>query len=123
MRTFSNSLETVLTLVALYYWLPGNATSKEACIYPFTRRQIALFLAALSCAIRPTSAILWIYMGLIELLETDWKGQLLLEVLSIGYSSSSSTFHDMEVCTVLNFNVFLILFLFPVLLQLGQTVL
>ncbi|KAL0345978.1 UNVERIFIED_CONTAM: GPI mannosyltransferase 3 [Sesamum radiatum] len=81
-RTLSNSLETVLTLVSLYYW-PCLRTSSGAV--PCGSRKCALVLAAIACAIRPTSAITWIYVGVLELLMTRDKLKfVLLEVIPIG---------------------------------------
>lgn len=81
-RTLSNSLETVLTVVSLYYW---------PCIRPSASkisrgsRKWGLATAALACAIRPTSAITWIYIGLLELcLTRDKLKFVLLEVIPIG---------------------------------------
>lgn len=92
-RTFSNSLETSLSLVALFYWFSfsfslkkvpkvpkegpktGIRPSTEKVNWvriffgePMRERQLALWIAGLTCVIRPTSAILWIYMGICELL-------------------------------------------------------
>ncbi|XP_057962647.1 mannosyltransferase APTG1 isoform X2 [Malania oleifera] len=61
-RTLSNSLETVLTLVSLYYWPCMRVSSKKE-----VSRRWGLVVAALACAIRPTSAITWVYVGLLEL--------------------------------------------------------
>eukprot|EP00250_Pteridium_aquilinum_P023112 c26218_g1_i1 orf=91-1770(+) len=83
-RTFSNCLETVLTLAALYYWVIGRKSLNSRCFCVFTARQVALFLAALACVVRPTSALVWIYVGLIDLFKTDKKLRLLLEALVIG---------------------------------------
>ncbi|MCO5564107.1 hypothetical protein L7F22_017763 [Adiantum nelumboides] len=83
-RTFSNCLETVLTLAALYYWVVGERFPKFKCFSSFTARQVALFLAALACVIRPTGALVWVYVGLIGLVKTDKKSQLLFEVIFIG---------------------------------------
>ncbi|MCO5591543.1 hypothetical protein L7F22_045529 [Adiantum nelumboides] len=83
-RTFSNCLETVLTLAALYYWVVGERLPKFKCFSSFTARQVALFLAALACVIRPTGALVWVYVGLIGLVKTDKKSQLLFEVIFIG---------------------------------------
>ncbi|KAF3649801.1 putative E3 ubiquitin-protein ligase XBAT32-like [Capsicum annuum] len=81
-RTLSNSLETVLTVVSLYYW---------PCIRPSASkisrgsRKWGLAIAALACAVRPTSAITWIYIGLLELyLTRDKLKFVLLEVIPIG---------------------------------------
>ncbi|XP_019614320.1 PREDICTED: GPI mannosyltransferase 3-like, partial [Branchiostoma belcheri] len=56
-RTLTNSMETVLTTAALYYYpWPQEAStrvsSKQVVIY--------LSLAALSCLVRPTAAIMWL---------------------------------------------------------------
>ncbi|XP_055822992.1 mannosyltransferase APTG1 isoform X2 [Solanum dulcamara] len=89
-RTLSNSLETVLTLVSLYYW---------PCIRPSASkisrgsRKWGLATAALACAIRPTSAITWIYVGLLELyLTRDKLKFVLLEVIPIGQDINSGTY-------------------------------
>ncbi|KAK4431922.1 GPI mannosyltransferase 3 [Sesamum alatum] len=82
-RTLSNSLETILTLVSLYYWPCLRRTSSGAV--PCGSRKWALVLAAIACAIRPTSAITWIYVGFLELLMTRNKLKfVLLEVVPIG---------------------------------------
>ncbi|CAD6907971.1 unnamed protein product [Tilletia controversa] len=61
-RTFSNSLEASLTSAALFHWPSSSASS---------RRQVnlgpSLFFIGLTFLIRPTSAILWIFLG-VELL-------------------------------------------------------
>ncbi|KAG0705079.1 glycosyltransferase family 22 protein [Suillus ampliporus] len=50
-RSMSNSLETSLTTAALSYY-PWDVTRTRMCIA----------FAALACAIRPTNAIIWVYM-------------------------------------------------------------
>ncbi|KAI9094833.1 Alg9-like mannosyltransferase family-domain-containing protein [Phlyctochytrium arcticum] len=54
-RTFSNSLEVPLQMMALYYWPlnPGKATKSI----------LALGIAAVACITRPTSAITWVYLA------------------------------------------------------------
>ncbi|KFK25717.1 hypothetical protein AALP_AA8G150500 [Arabis alpina] len=80
-RTFSNCLETVLTIMGLYYW-PCIRDSSKA--YPVNRKW-GLFIAALACAIRPTSAIIWLYVGMLELFLTRNKVKfIILEVIPIG---------------------------------------
>lgn len=82
-RTLSNSLETVLTLVSLYFW-PCMRTSSGKSSY--VSRKWGLVLAALACAIRPTSAVTWIYVGVIELFYSRDKLKFVfLEVAPIGY--------------------------------------
>ncbi|KAJ4836222.1 hypothetical protein Tsubulata_025597, partial [Turnera subulata] len=81
-RTLSNSLETVLTLVSLYYWPCMRHSSSKV---PWFSRKLGLALAALACAVRPTSAIIWIYVGLFELYLTASRLRFILaEVIPIG---------------------------------------
>lgn len=81
-RTLSNSLETVLTIVGLYYWPCMRGSSRRA---PLVSRKWGLVAAALACAIRPTSAITWVYVGLLELFVTrDRLKFIFLEVAPIG---------------------------------------
>ncbi|XP_019453890.1 PREDICTED: GPI mannosyltransferase 3 isoform X1 [Lupinus angustifolius] len=80
-RTLSNSLETVLTVVSLYYWPCMRSSNKCS----FVSRKCGLVVAALACAIRPTSAITWLFIGLLELLKTrDRLKFLFYEVVPIG---------------------------------------
>ncbi|XP_014509372.1 GPI mannosyltransferase 3 isoform X1 [Vigna radiata var. radiata] len=80
-RTLSNSLETVLTLVSLYFWPCMRSSSN----YSFVSRKWGLVMAAVACAIRPTSAITWLYVGLLELLKArDRFKFIFLEVAPIG---------------------------------------
>ncbi|XP_061347460.1 mannosyltransferase APTG1 isoform X2 [Gastrolobium bilobum] len=80
-RTLSNSLETVLTLVSLYFWPCMRSSNKCS----FVSRKCGLVVAALACAIRPTSAITWLYVGLLELLKAhDRLKFIFLEVAPIG---------------------------------------
>ncbi|KAF4383844.1 hypothetical protein G4B88_016277 [Cannabis sativa] len=81
-RTLSNTLETVLTLVSLYYWPCLRPSSDKL---PLMSRKWGLAMAALACGIRPTSAIIWLYVGLLELYETrDRLRFIFLEVAPIG---------------------------------------
>nr|KJB65364.1 hypothetical protein B456_010G092100 [Gossypium raimondii] len=81
-RTFSNSLETTLTLVGLYYWPSVRSSLNKA---PSGSRKWGLALAALACAIRPTSAVTWVYVGLLELYSThDRLRFIFVELIPIG---------------------------------------
>ncbi|XP_021276661.1 GPI mannosyltransferase 3 isoform X2 [Herrania umbratica] len=81
-RTLSNSLETVLTLVGLYYWPCMRSSSNKV---PSDSRKWGLAVAALACAIRPTSAITWVYVGLLELYLTHARLRFLfMELIPIG---------------------------------------
>lgn len=80
-RTFSNCLETVLTIMGIYYWPCIRDPSKD---YPVNRKW-GLVIAALACAIRPTSAIIWLYVGTLELFLTPSKVKfVVLEVIPVG---------------------------------------
>lgn len=82
-RTLSNSLETVLTLASLYYW---PCISVVPTRISKVSRKLALFMAALSCGIRPTSAITWLYVGLLELFSANDRLRFIfLEAAPIGY--------------------------------------
>lgn len=82
-RTFSNCMETVLTTIALYYWWPSSATRSRVGF--LTSRQLGILSAGLSCVMRPTSLIIWLYVGIAHLLETITKRQYIFEeVLPIG---------------------------------------
>jgi len=89
-RTFSNSLETVLTTMALFYWdWPGwNSKPVKNLQHTHSTRSISLFLAIISFLIRPTSAVLWLFLGIDRLLKfSDFKSRvqfLLRELLPIG---------------------------------------
>ncbi|XP_057833988.2 mannosyltransferase APTG1 isoform X1 [Cryptomeria japonica] len=83
-RTLSNSLETVLTIVSLFYWPFYTSLPGEAHYSPMSRK-IALFVAAICCAIRPTSAVLWFYLGIIHLYKAHDKTKFLFfELIPIG---------------------------------------
>jgi phosphatidylinositol glycan class B len=57
-RTYSNSIEASLTMVALYYWpFPRLPTPTRSDL------RIALAIAAITCIIRPTSLLVWFFLG------------------------------------------------------------
>lgn len=61
-RPFSNSLETLLTTLALMYWPWPSIRRKQKTRFK------ALCFAAMAVIIRPTSVVLWLYLGLNHLL-------------------------------------------------------
>ncbi|XP_062224342.1 mannosyltransferase APTG1 [Phragmites australis] len=92
-RTLSNSLETVLTVAGLYYWFTAIESSKgtlvvskqQATANQSASRKVALLIAALACAIRPTSAITWLYVGLLDFIQIKSKCRFVfLEVIPLG---------------------------------------
>ncbi|XP_021771583.1 GPI mannosyltransferase 3-like [Chenopodium quinoa] len=81
-RTLSNSLETVLTIVSLYYWPCMRVSSGKMSS---SSRRWALVTAALASAVRPTSAIVWLYVAVLELLvASDGLKFIFLEAAPIG---------------------------------------
>ncbi|KAJ1812186.1 glycosylphosphatidylinositol anchor biosynthesis [Coemansia sp. RSA 2598] len=71
-RPLVNSAETMLTALAFVYW-PWNqpfAAPLTVSANPSAKASLplALFFAALSCIIRPTSAVLWLCAGILLLL-------------------------------------------------------
>ena len=69
--------------MALYYWWPTPSRKvHQGC---FTSQQLGLFLAGLACVMRPTSAIVWFYVGVAHLIETQDKWRYIFgDVLPIG---------------------------------------
>ncbi|KAG7448062.1 glycosyltransferase family 22 protein [Guyanagaster necrorhizus] len=62
-RSFSNSLETSLTTIAFsYYPWDASARLSPQLIYNRSKIRKSLAFAALACAIRPTNAVIWIYL-------------------------------------------------------------
>jgi phosphatidylinositol glycan class B len=54
-RTYSNSVEACFTAIALFHW-PTSSTNGNLIK--------SLVFAAISCIFRPTSALVWIFLGL-----------------------------------------------------------
>ncbi|KAM5345397.1 hypothetical protein ACJ41O_011259 [Fusarium nematophilum] len=82
-RTFSNSLEMTLTVMALYYWpweLLGVAqTTKENPKSPPTLRSLwplraSLCLAALAVVLRPTNVLIWGTIALVTVTRISLQG-------------------------------------------------
>ncbi|XP_002976970.2 GPI mannosyltransferase 3 [Selaginella moellendorffii] len=89
-RTLSSSIETVLTTIALFYW---SSPTIDKHLGFMSNRQLALCVAWISCAIRPTSAVIWLYVGIYHLYECRDKFRYLLhEVLPIGCVILGATF-------------------------------
>uniref|UniRef100_K3W7V1 Mannosyltransferase n=1 Tax=Globisporangium ultimum (strain ATCC 200006 / CBS 805.95 / DAOM BR144) TaxID=431595 RepID=K3W7V1_GLOUD len=92
-RPFSNSIETVCTTGALAYWpwkfLEGESSKKEN-VDPMKKsnRVLALTLAALGVLFRPTNAIIWVYPGLLHLIQAhDRTNLVLFNVLPIAIAT------------------------------------
>ncbi|KAJ2600190.1 glycosylphosphatidylinositol anchor biosynthesis [Coemansia sp. RSA 1721] len=70
-RPLVNSAETMLTALAFVYW-PWHHPSTAPPTYPANNNReslpFSLCLAALSCIVRPTSAVLWLCAGIVLLI-------------------------------------------------------
>ncbi|KAJ3066462.1 hypothetical protein HDU98_010202 [Podochytrium sp. JEL0797] len=85
-RTFSNSIETSLTAVAMYYW-PWKVSSKTVWTAERVREfEISLSFAAVACILRPTNAVIWIYLGIALVSQLNFGAfkVVVLRVLMIG---------------------------------------
>ena len=78
-RTYSNSLETCLTVIALAYWpWPALPSPKSLPPSPHSAsRRVSLLLAAVAVAVRPTALITWLVIGGQYLLSLPlWRARL-----------------------------------------------
>ncbi|KAJ2906835.1 hypothetical protein MKZ38_010333 [Zalerion maritima] len=81
-RTFSNSLETVLTIAALYYWpwrlfADVKQEKTEALKAPGEKSglRVSLLLAAIAVLLRPTNILIWFSISTILLTRLSLDGQ------------------------------------------------
>ncbi|KAM7197851.1 hypothetical protein V8F33_005343 [Rhypophila sp. PSN 637] len=89
-RTFSNSLETTLTIAALYYW-PWEllADAKVSKMVPLqlkssiNRLRLSLVLAAVAVLLRPTNLFIWISVLTLTLTRFTLDGQSPLQKSTI----------------------------------------
>lgn len=69
-RTFSNSMEMVLTTIALTYWpWSGNTLNWST----FTK---SLVVASISCVFRPTNALIWGFLGLVLIKRSPYRAKI-----------------------------------------------
>ncbi|KAI8846600.1 Alg9-like mannosyltransferase family-domain-containing protein [Chytridium lagenaria] len=104
-RTLGNSVETTLTVAALYYW---SWTGKER--RSLRRFAMSVGLASLACVMRPTSIILWAVLGLFLLFRSRRSAfKIILVALLIGLSILAisilidSLFYNELTFTIYNF--------------------
>jgi phosphatidylinositol glycan class B len=81
-------------VAGLYYWFTAIESSKGTSVISKQQaanrqthpsRKVALLIAALSCAIRPTSAVTWLYVGLLDFIQMKSKCHFVfLEVIPVG---------------------------------------
>lgn len=62
-RTLSNTMEMMLTVVALNYWPLSGIVHLGDTKNWLRSYQISLIFASIACIIRPTNALIWIYLG------------------------------------------------------------
>ncbi|KAL6860890.1 glycosyltransferase family 22 protein [Trichoderma novae-zelandiae] len=85
-RTFSNSLETTLTVMALSYWpwqllgvapysLKENATPFNVLRGKLWRLRASLCLAALAVVLRPTNVLIWLTIVFLALTRISLQGK------------------------------------------------
>ncbi|KAL4266130.1 Mannosyltransferase [Pleurotus pulmonarius] len=113
-RSFSNSLETSLTTVAFSYF-PWDSSANLSHVLLFDRKALrkSLAFASLACAVRPTNAVIWVflYSNLVWQLRTRPRvlGAFLADVASIGsfvlavQFALDSTYYGRPTFTPLNF--------------------
>ncbi|ORX57681.1 hypothetical protein BCR36DRAFT_409156, partial [Piromyces finnis] len=78
-RTISNSIETTLTVMALYYW--PLRKPKDNNDIPINDFMISLILAAIACFFRPTNGIIWVFLGLSLLFQYRKSLKTLLNII------------------------------------------
>ncbi|KAJ6630591.1 glycosyltransferase family 22 protein [Mycena sp. CBHHK59/15] len=87
-RSFSNSLETSLTTIAFSYY-PWNLGSGLAIDRSRVRKTLGF--AALACAIRPTNAVIWVYLIGLLFWTMRLSRRSLLAVIQDGIAISAVT--------------------------------
>ena len=64
-RTFSNSVESVVTVVSLFHWpLGAKRGAGDQGVESYVK---ALFFAGFAVILRPTSGVVWVYIALTEM--------------------------------------------------------
>lgn len=78
-RTFSNSLEMVLTTIALTYW------PRSAQLIDWRGFTTSLIIASVSCVFRPTNALIWGFLGLVLIKQSPYRVRVaFLALLVVG---------------------------------------
>ena len=88
-RTFSNTFEAAVCSIALYYWPLSRAAVNHLRVSKSSRAyRMALFAAWLAVLIRPTSLVLWSFLGMRlvnDALHCKCFWRVIREPLWIGY--------------------------------------
>lgn len=84
-RSFSNTIETVLSVAALSIW-PWPHLRKPGSSFNKYDIGVSLLAAAASCLLRPTAAIVWVAVGGQLFFTSDFlaKGRLLVITVCVG---------------------------------------
>ncbi|KAF7323124.1 Mannosyltransferase [Mycena chlorophos] len=87
-RSLSNSLETSLTTIALSYypWLVGPNVALDR-----SQLKQTLWFAALACAIRPTNAVIWVYLVVYLLWQSRTSTKTLVAIVTDGLAAAITT--------------------------------
>ncbi|KAK6456923.1 glycosyl phosphatidylinositol synthesis [Scheffersomyces xylosifermentans] len=75
-RSFSNSFETALTTVALRYWPWNNEVDYKSYV-------LSIAIALITCIVRPTNSIIWIFLGLHYLFQLRKRFYEVSKIISI----------------------------------------
>ncbi|KAI8811203.1 Alg9-like mannosyltransferase family-domain-containing protein [Cladochytrium replicatum] len=77
-RTFSNTLETMFTVIALYYWpLPESNPNNQISYRDF---RCALVIAVVGCLMRPTNALIWVFNGVQLAIRSRHTPRILVQI-------------------------------------------
>ncbi|CAO3651977.1 unnamed protein product [Cunninghamella echinulata] len=76
-RTLSNTLEAVLTMIAMNYWPFPELKYKDSKSW-LSQYRLSLFWATLACITRPTNGLIWLFLGL-QLLYHHYRTQTTLQ--------------------------------------------
>ena len=89
-RTLTNSMETALISIGLYYWELSQSTTPGAAL-EFTKQKSAvykaLFLASFSCLVRPTALVIWIPIGIARLQKPSPVHFFCIYIVPVGICS------------------------------------
>ncbi|KAK9762674.1 glycosylphosphatidylinositol anchor biosynthesis [Basidiobolus ranarum] len=84
-RLLANSLEASLTIMALYYWPFTNLIANLPHEVWLKQLSKALSLAVLACVLRPTTVVIWIFLGLVLLVKkANYFLPIIYRVITIG---------------------------------------
>ncbi|KAG0124191.1 mannosyltransferase [Tuber indicum] len=96
-RTFSNSLETSITTIALYYWPWPQLITKERGAKSVVvegqidrkELQLSLLFAAFACILRPTNVLIWSSLGLFLIYHSSSRDRvrIVTEVVTVGFTA------------------------------------